>query len=680
MSFQRRFLFTGLVVLFCLGLYVFYPKYVPMIRPFQLILLPVLFVILILTSVDARRGSLFFIFAFPLVSVLPYFYGIFERTPHAPAALVLFLFYFLGWLIHNLLLPQNRSPGHPLFKPMLIFSLIITASAAITFFRFANFWPFRTDGIYELSTNVHGVTAGGAIMSTIFSSLNYLSGFALFLILSRVLKSSETARKILLVLVSSTAFVLLIGGIQHFRDIAFANTPMRAEEGLINATLKDPMSCGAYLSALIPILLAGVFAWRGILKALSLVMFFGALFLLPQTGSKSGLVGTGLALAVFLGVFLSAKISAQTPPLGRILKSVGTALLILLIIGAAWMMTRNSEAFRRLTGLDKETGGIGETLRMRSNLWSMAAHMMTDYPLTGVGIGAYIIELPNYVKTHGGSYAQWTDSAEDYFLHAGAEMGILGVILALWIVLEILRQIRNTLGSRASFTPMRYFRLGISCGLISLLSTFVVHTFIGSHEIKYAFWLLVALVCYPRRRLEAEKQGGLTKPWALGMFLLLVIFAGFHLWNSTHALSLARRTERLGLEQNFGLYKQETTLEGRTFRWTKSYGGLTVRMTDPVMLVPLHASHPDIRRRPVHVKVYLVEDLFKSRELLDEIVLTDTKWQTLEYSLPERVSRQFILFIKVSRTWNPRRVKGVPDPRDLGVAVGEIRFTRNLIH
>lgn len=676
MSFQRRFLYAVLIVLFCLGLYVFYPKYVPLIRPFQLILLPVLFVTLILTSVDARRGSLFFVFAFPLVNVLPYLYGVYEHTPHAPTALVLFLFFFLGWLMHNLLLPQNRPPGYPVFKPLLIFSLIISVSAVITFFRFANFWPFRTDGLYELSTNVHGVTAGGAIMSTLFSSLNYLSGFAFFLILSRSVKSTEYVKKILLIFLLSTAFVLLVGSYQHFRDITFANTPMRAEEGLVNATLKDPMSCGAYLSALIPILLAGVFAWKGALKALSLVMFFAALFLLPQTGSKSGLVSTGLSLAVFLGLFLSGRMSSKTPRLGRILKPMGTALLILLLIGTAWMMTRESEAFRRLTGFNKKTGGLGETLRMRSNLWTMAVHMMTDYPLTGVGIGAYIIELPNYVKTHGGAYPQWTDSAEDYFLHAGAEMGILVMILVLWIFWEILRQMRRALGSSTSLTQMKFFRLGISCGLISLLSTFVVHTFIGSYEIKYTFWFLAALVFYPSQRLEDEKRGGTTKPWTSGIILFLFIFTGFHLWNSTHALSLARRTERLGLEQNFGLYKEETTQEGRNFRWTKSYGGIAVRMTDPVIQVALHASHPDINKRPVRVKVYLVEDLFKSQELLDEVVLADTRWQTLEYSLPDRVSRQFILFFKVSRTWNPRREKGIPDPRNLGVAVGEIRFLR----
>jgi len=60
-----------------------------------------------------------------------------------------------------------------------------------------------------------------------------------------------------------------------------------------------------------------------------------------------------------------------------------------------------------------------------SSIWKAAAHMIKDYPLTGVGMGAFIIELPNYAHTHQFPL-RTTDSAENYFIQVFVELGILG--------------------------------------------------------------------------------------------------------------------------------------------------------------------------------------------------------------------------------------------------------------
>ena len=47
----------------------------------------------------------------------------------------------------------------------------------------------------------------------------------------------------------------------------------------------------------------------------------------------------------------------------------------------------------------------------------------------------------------------------------------------------------------------KYIQIGVSCGIISFLLNFLVHTYIGSYEIIYTFWLLVALIfCLNGRR------------------------------------------------------------------------------------------------------------------------------------------------------------------------------------
>ncbi|GAG19651.1 unnamed protein product, partial [marine sediment metagenome] len=73
-------------------------------------------------------------------------------------------------------------------------------------------------------------------------------------------------------------------------------------------------------------------------------------------------------------------------------------------------------------------------------------------------------------------------------------------------------------------------------------------------------------------------------------------------------------------------------------------------------------------------KIYLIKDFFKEKELLGEIVLRESSWKTCTYIIPEEVNNQVILLFKVSRTWNPWKISGASDLRNLGIAVGEINF------
>jgi len=179
MSKSRKYhIFFSLAVCYTIGLYFFYMRYVPIVRPFQIILLPLLLIVLLITALNAQKGTLLFIFLFPLINNLPYFYSIFEPLPHAPSALVLFLFYFLGWLVHNIFFKSKFSFRNSIFKPLILFSAFVILSGMITVLRYTNFYPFLSDYIYELTTNTNGVSAGGAIMSTVFNSCFCISWFS----------------------------------------------------------------------------------------------------------------------------------------------------------------------------------------------------------------------------------------------------------------------------------------------------------------------------------------------------------------------------------------------------------------------------------------------------------------------------------------------------------------------
>jgi O-antigen ligase len=479
------------------------------------------------------------------------------------------------------------------------------------------------------------------------------------------------------VLLISTAFSLGFGFYQHYGSLRFGNNPLSYSQGFINGTFKDAMSFGGYLAVMIPIFLSMVFFFKGILRIFSALVFLAAVFLLPNTGSRSGLVAAAVSLVFFLGFHLVIFMRRQSLPLKRSVIRGAAVLLVMAAIISVLLVSQGSIVYERMNELweSYKAGGLDKALAERgSSIWKAAVHMIKDYPLSGVGIGAFIIELPNYARTHGFPL-RTTDSAENYFIQVFVELGIIGLLFALWIFWLIFKRMRQGFGPDLSRDKWKHMRIGVSCGIISMFLVFLVHTFIGSYELKYTFWLLVGMLFVMNRSdAEAEVEIAFSKNFKILGLILILIFSGLQLWNSTHSLSLAHRNDALGLDQDFGSYKTERTDDGRQFQWTKKNRGVTVAVQGPVLEIPMTASHPDIRENPVKVQVYLIKDFFREKRLLDEITLRESSWKTYEYHLPDEVGTEVLLIFKVSRTWNPRKASGTLDPRDLGVALGEITF------
>lgn len=852
--------FFSFSLIYVIALYNFYVRYVPLVKSFQIIFIPILFAVTILTTVNIQSGALFFIFSFPLINNLPYFFRIYEPVPHAPTALVLLLFFFLGWVLHYTWHKFEFSSHHSIFNPLVGFSIIIFISGLITFFRYANFYPFIGDYIYELITNTNGVTAGGAIMSTLFNLLSYLTGFAFFFIYLQIAKSDDFRKKTVLALLFGTALSLFFGLYQHLVNGRLGNNPLSINQGLINATLKDAMSFGIYIAITFPVILGLGFTIKGLLRVFSFLIALLSLYLIFFTGSKSGLLCLFISIAVYASFSLKAWFSAlkrKTFSFRSIHWSSWTVILFFVGIGLALAIGekrifKEISSSRTLFRFSRsiEHGDVQQILQGRINtLWKTAVLMIKEYPFTGVGIGGYIIEdsnvswlaqKPNWkhrektvtfekaikqirpycllystvgtawfddlyveagdgvnriinpgmeegdasprgwgtvdndvtvesgwtkgiahsgqrsimIKNSTGSLAQWvgeaisftrpypqtltlggwargdsiaggglftldffvefedgskswyyegltfnpgiresvSQSAENYILQIGSELGLAAVFLILWIFWEIIKQMKTVSARLAGQDQNKYISIGLLSGILSFFANIQFHTYIGSYEIQYTFWLLVGLLFSLSNQVRtkaSEVKEPLTsaryiplptqKPFLIKKFKILIIMFAFlygaiHLWNSTHSLSLKSRTEQFDLKQEFGLDKLEKTADGREFRWTRNYGGLPLKIEKPFLVVPLHASHPDIQKKPVQVRIYLVKDFFKHKTFLKEITLSRNDWQDIVLSAPEDVGQEAILLIKVSRTWNPLKTTGVPDPRNLGVAVGKVTF------
>ena len=688
---KKSAFFAASAILTAAAVYFFYLKYVPLVTSFQVFLLPVLGFTFLLTAWNVPLGILFFLFSYPLVNSLPYFFGIFENTPHAPTALVLFLFFLLGWLLNRSLFPEAVRLSATAFKPLVFFSSVVILSAVITVFRFANFFPFRTDAFYELVTNTSGVSAGGAIMSTVFHALNYLTGFLFFLILYDSFRTEGFIRKAVTVLASSLFLSLLFGLVQQFIDPRIGNTPFWVEMKQINSTFKDPNAFGVCLALIVPVILGLFLSTERLKKGFFLMVLILVLFVFPMTGTRSAFLGVSLSFGFFLFIwFLSARRSAKS--LLQKKNLWGSVLIIVSVFLAGTILTRiqprlverlgddiaaltEKGRFTRLSGLSPE----------RFFLWKEAVNMTEDYPLSGVGVGAFIIELPNYYRLDkteydpGLEYFRRIDSAENYFLHAAAELGLTGLFFAAWLFTAVFRRAFLGFGKNGVLHGDKFLYLGAVAGLISYLVNLFFHSYIGSFEAKYTFWLLAAVIfSLNRPTRETGSKTFLPRAFSFLSLVLVIGFAACHSWNSVHSLSLESRSERFGLEQNFGFFPAETADTGEEFRWSGSRGGMTVTVDKPVLEIPIHAAHPDISVHPVEVEIFLSADFFKHTRLLKKISLSGNDWEKLTLYLPGETGKKVILLFRVSRTWNPKKRTGTPDPRDLGVAVGRITFKDGL--
>jgi O-antigen ligase len=656
-----------------LALYFFTIKYIPLIRNFLLVLVPVLLVVLVATLKNIRWGILAFVFVFPLINNLPYFFGIDTSIPHAPTALVLFLVFFLGCLVRKTFDHTPLRLDHPLFKPILLFSVIVLVSGILTFFRFSNVFPFLARDIRELMVNVNQVRTGGAVMSILFVFLNYLTGFLFFFILYNTVKSMTFVKKILFTLACALSVSLVFSLVQKYHSIDLGNTPFWVAFHQINSTFKDPNSFGIYIAVFLPLALGMFFSDSRLIKIFALLLIVLSLFVFPSIGSRSAFLGLLAAVVTF---FVFSLVGFKAGPKKKIL-SVSAFFLILAVLLFSYVaFSRSSKLYRRI-GWSFEAlmvrGSYHELFTQKLNFWKAASHMVRDYPLTGVGLGSFIVELPNYSKRIGLPF-EHTDSAENYFFQVGSELGLIGFFISLWLFFLVLKQMRRSWNKHEGSDKQKYMLIGIFSGIFVFFVNFFFHSYIGSFEVKYLFWLLIALLVFFGKKQEAPDHKLLNaRFWAAGA-ILAVLFAVVHGWNSVRTLSVNHFTQEFDIEQNFGLHGSETDNRGFVFRWTKKTAGTAVKGLGETLVIPVMASHPDVKQNPVEVKVFLGDRYFNKKVLQKVLSLSDHSWVNVTCPVTQVKSEDIHLVFETSRVWQPLKHSGIPDPRWLGIGLGELWF------
>ncbi len=192
-----------------------------------------------------------------------------------------------------------------------------------------------------------------------------------------------------------------------------------------------PVVGGSILVAAMGLHLPAVLVGRGRARWWGWAGFAASGLGVLATGSRGAWLAAGaLALIVFV-----MALGMRRVPLARLLMAAGAALAMAGI--GAWLMRAPLEA--RLTETRAEIAAIDRGdytsyTGLRVRMAQLAARAIVEHPLTGVGAGGYK-RWCDETDPHAGAHAH----AHNAILHAGATLGLPGLLLWGLIVLVMLR-------------------------------------------------------------------------------------------------------------------------------------------------------------------------------------------------------------------------------------------------
>ncbi|MBA7468440.1 hypothetical protein ES707_03690 [subsurface metagenome] len=386
---------------------------------------------------------------------------------------------------------------------------------------------------------------------------------------------------------------------------------------------------------------------------------------------------------------------------------------------------RISSTFRSITRMLRrgEKGVFQAISSGRYLLWSQAIDMFKDYPISGVGLGAYIIELPNYYVKNGID-SNLVDYTGNYYLQILSELGLPGLILILFVFYLITKKVFMYFRSQNYIDGLKgsnWLLIGFFISFISM----IVAQFFGPHtnftEIQFTFWLIIGLMLtYIRikgnsdstnikrdyskilggniskdnmlknkigdrkenqkqltnevkkigKRIKILRTGGRIKSdlvQKISLSVIIIIFSVSFFISSFSNLSINVKQNLYGYENKYGFYEEEIS-GGKKFRWTNIDASESIEKKGSTMTIPMRAGNPDIDKHPLFVRIYIDNFLVKV------LLLRGDYWRDVEIGLPNIGRERVTLTISVSRCWNPEDWGVSGDSRDLGIAIGDISF------
>jgi hypothetical protein len=431
----------------------------------------------------------------PIAGPLMHFAG--AGRALGPEALA--LAFLAGWLAREGLRfgAERRLPEH-LAVPILLFGAVIVASATVCLAVFQvhqhHPWPFL---------NSLWITVSGAyleqrhpLLEPLYAAALLLEGMALLAaVVLLVRREPGLATRLVHMVIVGAAAAGALSCVQYGMDwFSGAEVPALHNVGRMGSRLSvhspDLNAAGSHFAmAILMVLGVGVAARRRAWIVAPILLVAAGLWL---SGSRTAIIAlpAGIAAAFLL------------PKLPRGMAGVGWgAGAIALLVGSVYALSRMLGDLAILA-MDIRIMFLEMSLR----IWGTA-------PVWGVGIGRYY-EVSGQFMPEALSAASPHENAHNYFLQMGAELGIVGLALFVWL-----------LAAAIGGSALRGWKVrnGTETGLLAGTLAFLVSC-LGGHPllvppVAYSFWMtlgILACIAHQGNReavTERQARGWWSRRW-----------------------------------------------------------------------------------------------------------------------------------------------------------------------
>lgn len=248
--------------------------------------------------------------------------------------------------------------------------------------------------------------------------------------------------------------------------------PRIVEAGRISASgTYDSNDLALLLVMILPVMF---YLWEeesGIWKYFLLTTMLLALYVIPKTGSRGGLLAL---VAVVLAILIKK---------GR--RRFFQGMIIATAAGAIFYHSAGEQLERLMTVSDLDADYNQTVQEGRVQIWKRTSKLIVQHPIFGSGIGAFITAEG---RTHEGG--KWS-AAHNSFIQIAVELGVIGLVAHVWVIWKMIALARQQ--------PGKY-----SSGIEVAMYAYIVGGMFLSWAFAYIFYFFIALSLAKTRLDDAQ--------------------------------------------------------------------------------------------------------------------------------------------------------------------------------
>ena len=588
------------------------------------------------------------------------------------ALVFLALAFGLGWWANRIVTSRPTLLSAALAVPLIMLTATGITSGFWTALRYADFYPLGTDAFRNVWVNLAGATdAAQAVRQVLDATAKYLVVPVVFWATYSIQRETAPGKGVWRTMMTVWAWALLpVYAVMAYQSVfapsfCMLGEPAWAAASRVSGGMSDPNALGMALFLLLPLATLQALQERGLRQVLMIAVVALGLYGVAQSGSRSALLG----LLLTAGIASTALLVRARGPQERRTRNAAAIVLIVVvaIIAAPFVAPRlvmigsaGNPLARRVAGYWNRIrqSNRAELIDRRDIQWRQAFAMWRDVPLTGVGLGAFAIEVPNYNRA--AAIETPVDNAWNQYFQWLSEIGALGLFFWLWFIGAALRRAVGDLRGRAA--PATVTEVVVSATLAALLLLNIVGTHLHAAEVACVAAVLAAVGLAGLAGPGAAHEM-LTRPHLAGVALAAVLVCAAQAYTASGPLGRATLERRFGLPAEFGLYRVERWQSSFPFQWAQKYAGKGVVVPDGsrVMTLRVMALDPDLSPdNPKRVKVWI------NGRFLDTLVLSTAEWQEHDVYVYDAAAGPATVTFECDRVWNP---PNETPPRTLGIAL-----------